>query len=279
MLESGDSSEVWGVFKNAYEPTVRGFITARVDSPKDVEELVSKVFDRLPKFDPDRGSFLTFIRRVCSNVMIDHYRGRNIGQRVVFLIEDLHLQRSDGDSDDPKSERDYLAGLTAPELTPEELARRNESYEWLLRTAFEGDSPPHQLIAFGFVKLLEWRPAEVVDELSEEALMDLGIKLEDDYLACGAFRDDPRRGRDCFVKFRQRMKMPFAAAIDDPTTLATYDQRISGGTVVGETLLVQYYTSNAEDNIVQWWDAVRRRLRAAVARNCEVRRIHEGRPV
>lgn len=54
-------------------------------------------------------------------------------------------------------------------------------HDKLLRIIFQCCAKPHQLIAFGFNKLLEWTPQEIVRELSNDLLKELALRLKKDY--------------------------------------------------------------------------------------------------
>jgi hypothetical protein len=122
-------------------------------------------------------------------------------------------------------------------------------------------SPPHQLIAFAFVNLLEWRPQRLVAELSNTHLGELEEKLEDDYRQRYQLAMD--RVRSCCRRLRQRMDRRFEEGVEDSKTLQTY--RHLAGRIVGDTTLRNYYTGNSTDSrvaeVIRWRNMVEERLR------------------
>lgn len=154
-------------------------------------------------------------------------------------------------------------GRTMP--TAEGELIRLEQAEWLLPKTFGGTSPPHQLIAFGFCKLLEWTPADIVKELSDIRLAELAQRLENEYIERPGLSRE--RLRPHFIPLHDRMKLPFEDAVTDDKTRGIYPQL--PGRIVGKTTLRDYYTGTTESdwkaNIVAWWWAVHRRVIAALS--------------
>jgi hypothetical protein len=144
-------------------------------------------------------------------------------------------------------------------------------YEELLRLTFGSASPPHQLIAFGFCKLLEWRPSDIVSSLSHILLWELASLLEDAYVrAAQPPVDRVERLRSCFAPLHKAMHAPLAMLVAhgtvgkiDPVLLPC---------VVGQTTLSLYYTDNADAkqsaaDISHWWFAIERRLKGELSRD------------
>lgn len=130
-------------------------------------------------------------------------------------------------------------------------------YRELLKKAFSGTNPPHQLIVFGFCKLLEWKPKEVVAKLSDTPLRDLAQQLERNYVETAQIHRS--EVEPCFEPLHARM----ALKVDDVLT----DGRIRGtrlklkDQIVGDTVLRSYYGDEPEGDITRWWATVRRRVR------------------
>jgi hypothetical protein len=139
-----------------------------------------------------------------------------------------------------------------------------ELYDQFLWSAFDSrQNPPHQALAFGFVKLLEWRPAEVVRELSPMRLTELTDKLEE---SLGEIGVCPReRLTDILSRMRTTFPKALRAILRDPRTRDTWHHLLDRS--VGGIRFEEFYTSaNREANVVQWWDAVRKRIARDVAR-------------
>jgi hypothetical protein len=123
----------------------------------------------------------------------------------------------------------------------------------LVNRAFRSASPPHQLIAFGFCKLMEWKPGEIVTRLSDIPLRTLAKKLEEDYINCGVSRDHVGA---YFKALHDQMDLRCYETIKDPHIGETLRDQI-----VGDTTLRHYYKDKPEADIAHWWEAVRRRVR------------------
>ena len=59
--------------------------------------------------------------------------------------------------------------------------RRVDEYREFLEVMFVAPSALHQLIVYAYVQLLEWKPKQIVDELSAETLEDLGNRFVVEY--------------------------------------------------------------------------------------------------
>jgi hypothetical protein len=110
-----------------------------------------------------------------------------------------------------------------------------------LKLVFEGNEPPHQLLAFAFTRLLGWQPAELKRQ-GESRLHALAATLEEEYgrktdLGSAAFSG-------CLQKLRQRL-----------------DRAQPGDTFLpGQALLRQYFEGDGALDIAQWRDLVQDRV-------------------
>ncbi|PWU08963.1 MAG: hypothetical protein C5B50_28615 [Verrucomicrobia bacterium] len=127
-------------------------------------------------------------------------------------------------------------------------------FDGLMLATFGGASEPHQLIVFGYIKLLQWKPAEVFEELSHESLKTLMARLERDL-------QDFFAPHDWIVR----------------ESLKKLKELVQNGTGVGATLLRDNYTSKAalgtrsysakcRQNITNWWVSVERRVKSDLAK-------------
>jgi len=119
---------------------------------------------------------------------------------------------------------------------------------------------PHQIIALGFVKLLEWRPREAVDELSDQKLGILAEKLFDQYVLrfMGVFDRD--RLNESFSDLFDKMDRPPGACYGEDE----YVSKIKGFERVGEITLRVFYGANPAQSLSDWCDKVKNRARKAV---------------
>jgi DNA-directed RNA polymerase specialized sigma24 family protein len=249
-----------------YQRVVLGRIRARVDNDDDALDLAQeswlRIWQELPGYDPLRASFQAFAR-YWATIMVLRYYDRRKARRAVEILTSQLIQRfpSFVDQDDPD-----LAGerLVAGELIDLEPADYAELYSELLRITFGSDSPPHQLIAFGFSKVGGWTPRRIDAELAAIPLSELEARLERDYLAASQLPAE--LVAPAFAPLRVALGQPFEAAVHDQKTRATFPElrtRLVGGTVPRD-----YYTSGSPSaDISHWWAAVRRRVREAVQRS------------
>lgn len=145
--------------------------------------------------------------------------------------------------------------------TPAQALARAEEYDKLLRLAFGSCSPPHQLIALGFVKLLEMKPQQIVKELSHEPLRKLATRLEKDYVQRSQL--SPERVGPHFQPLHEKLERPFPEIVTEQRTLDTYPQTNFSRLYdrpSGDTALEDYRTGGLEDNISKWCDSVMRRV-------------------
>jgi DNA-directed RNA polymerase specialized sigma24 family protein len=248
---------------------VRGMIRARVNSDTDAEDVWqqtwAEVCKKLPIFDPARAPFEAMLK-FWAWIMIKRYRDDLGTDGNVILFSELESQYKDGDG----------------ELEVEEiLARRGgdagighqpdpglpEEFDGLLRLVFLTESPPHQLLAFLLVKLLEWKPAEVVDEVSDKPLSELAAWLERELLTI--FGKHGAVLEECF-KHLEPMLQPdrtLSEVLVDPRTRKTYQNLLDR--VVCGTALRDYYnpdpseqhsTDGCAENVTNWCVSVQRRV-------------------
>jgi DNA-directed RNA polymerase specialized sigma24 family protein len=228
-----------------------------------VDDLVQttwiQVWEKLATYDPAVGRFVHFAR-YWARIMVRRYRDTPLGKGRERPLSDLIGDADDGD-ESPADRLDRLAqGGAAPE--PPEDPVNADVYDDLLSLTFATSSPPHQLIAFGFVKAAEWKPRQIAAELSDVPLRALESRLEHSYLEHSELDDE--RVVPAFGPLRIRLDQRFDEAVRDPTTLATYPGLHAR--IVGETTLADYYTGEPTADVTQWWYAVKRRVLAEVQR-------------
>ena len=227
-----------------------------------VDDLIQKtwieLWPQLATYDPSRARFATFATNWAGFIVKRHrasaeYRGIEMPVDVAVGGEP---DASGGDSFDRLPVQDD-AGYPAPE-DPVDV----DVYDDLMSLIFATASPPHQLLAMGFVKGLEWKPGGVVAELSNIPLRTLEERFEADYLEQSEI--PPERITPAFARLRARFKLRFADAVRDPVTLKTYPALHER--IVGETTLADYFTDDPAPDVTQWWHAVRRRVIAEIER-------------
>jgi DNA-directed RNA polymerase specialized sigma24 family protein len=218
-----------------------------------------QVWEKLSTYDPQVGRFVHFAR-YWARIMVRRYRDTPLGQGRERPLGDLIGGADDGE-ESHADRLDRLAqrgGSTEPADDPVTA----DVYDDLLSLTFATASPPHQLIAFGFAKAVEWRPRQIAAELSDVPLRALVSRLEHSYLEQSELDDG--RVVPAFAPLRTRLEQRFDQAVRDPTTLATYPGLHAR--IVGETTLSDYYTGEPTADLTQWWYAVKRRVLAEIQR-------------
>ncbi len=249
----------------AYGKAVYGAIRVRVASDDDARDVLQEtwlqVWQKLPTFDPARGSFQAFAKYWSSVMVLRYYdamKSRRVGEVVASELAARYpaIAGEEGMAG-------VLDHLGARRTEPEEPAIGADVYANLLRVTMSSASPPHQLIAFGFSKISAWTPRRITAELSTIPLRDLEARLEHLYLEESQL--PPALVQPCFVPLRARLELPFEAVAESAKTLATYSHL--RGQVVGDTTLQDYYTANdPTGDVTAWWYAVQRRVRAELQR-------------
>ena len=143
-------------------------------------------------------------------------------------------------------------------------------YEELLRLTLSGINPPHHTVAFGFTKLVEWTPGEIVASLSVFPLQRLAAMLEAAYLQAArppAYRQ--ARLRSYFAPLHAAMPRTLDEVLCDDKTRCTYRALLAR--TVGQTTLHDYYTDPTNQ---QKAANVQRQLRVTLAEGQD-RRQHQ----
>jgi len=108
---------------------------------------------------------------------------------------------------------------------------------------------------------IEWKPAELVEELSNIPLEELVRRGEESYVKFLPGRE--AFVRRCFGPLRSNMNKALESLLTDAKNRELYHNLLNQK--AGETVLRDYFTENPEENISHWVLSVRRRaLRDAV---------------
>jgi RNA polymerase sigma factor (sigma-70 family) len=244
----------------AHQRVVYGYVRARVRNDEDAQDVAQKtwieVWNNLSSFDPQRGSLRAFATRYWAHFMIMRHYGERKGDPTL-LGPDETIERYR-----PAFGETERVDEAGPDALWEDEAPA-EVYAQLLALTFGGSSPPHQLVAFGYTKLLAWPPRRIVAELSDRPLVEVAAQLEQAYRHESGLPD--ALVRPAFEPLRQAMERRFAAVVDEPKTRETYPRLLER--IVGTTTLRDYYTAGDPSAVVtRWWDAVKRRVRADLGR-------------
>lgn len=265
--------------RRRYERKVYGRLRVRVENDMDAEDLAQRtwleVWRHIADYNPARAEFIAFVLFWAGIILKRYYTEQRAPQARLLLFSQLRRTQDDEEGSESETELARLS-LTTAKLASETMEEAlwssktalllAEAYEELLRLTFNGASPPHQLLAFGFVKLLEWKPRTVVASLSSVMLGELEERLETAYLNRTQLKAEVAVA--CFTQLRGQMQETFGEVVREPITRRTYSHLLA--CVVGTTTLQQYFTASEEegqaDNIVKWWAAVRRRVWKEVQR-------------
>ncbi|GEM_PF-3414586 len=232
-----------------YQKQVFGFIRHLAQSDADAKDIEEDTWwillrKKMPTYDPARASLPVFAKYWAKIALLRFYEKQKRWGHVVVLFSKLrsHFQ----DLEHEEEIQGLVERLSKMPVVPEEKVPP-EVYTELLRITFGGSSPPHQLIAFGFVKLIEkreetgkkketqqggatWKPQEVVELLSDTTLRELEKKLE------GAYSTQSQLPRNCvqpcLTPLRQKMDRRVEDAVVDKKTRKLYRHlwgRIVGG--------------------------------------------------
>lgn len=273
LLEiSEEAREAFDTLFEAYRGAIKGFISSHlspVQRNNDLEDLVQETaleaFKRVCTYDPETGKFYTWLliwARYVLQRYFDEQRQRLDHEIVVSeLVAQLRAQASEGEIDEETAEALIetlrVVPLTKLELSPETIAEILDKFRHFLRITFSEGGYPHQQIAFGFIRLLEWKPSEIVDELSEVPLQELAKRLEDDYVKILEYADK-QKVRQCFQPLHERMKCKLKEVIpegDDSWEII----RASPDDVVGKTRFPDYWGDRPTDNLSNWCYRVRQK--------------------
>ena len=251
-----------------HQSKVYGFIRSRTKTDQDAEEIAQecwiKVWQKMETYDANRASFRTFLRFWAGIKMLQFYSTQNAQRKVLKLFSDLTARFPD--LEEEKEIEEVLAQLGV-HSEPARLADadRLEQFGKLLRIIFSGRNPPHQAIAFGFCKLLEWKPREFVAELAETHLNDLNVRLEENYRSFSSLPQE--RVRVHFQPHRENLAKTFGEVVRGARTLKTYPALLNR--IVGQTRLSEYYTGKKQpaDQVAEWCNSVNKRFLSELARS------------
>lgn len=127
---AGDA-EAFRQLYRALHPLVWRYVSRRVVAQADVEDLVSRTFERmvehLHRFDPARGNVRAWTLGIARNGVIDHLRGQRAGRvdaEVVERLADAALDPAQALEDDERDGRLRALLATYPAVVREMFALR-----------------------------------------------------------------------------------------------------------------------------------------------------------
>jgi RNA polymerase sigma factor (sigma-70 family) len=243
-----------------YRREILGYLCARYAGKEDAEDIAQEawiaVYSKLDQFDPARGNFEAFAK-YWAGITALRWRHKNLPQQTLLLAE---LASKFPDSLREADIDEIAKTVRQQALDPEQMYAKHQRYSTLLQTTFATASPPHQLLAFAFCKLLDWRPRRFVKDMSDLFLAQLEGQFEKAYIA--EIPAEADLVKKALASLRNTLGLTFGEAVKDPVTLGTYPELVSRQ--VGMTKLRDYYRDQPEQNVSHWIYAVRRRALVAL---------------
>lgn len=237
---------------DAHHKRLVGWLRARVGNFDDAEDLAQRawieVLQHRDSFDPEKGTFWTFAKIWAGFVLRRHWRER------------ARLPIPGGDRIDVHGDGDGAAASGHDDPPPEV-----HLFHQMLRVALSCRRLPHEIVVFGFVKLLQWKPRRVV-EVGAPLTVAEALAL----LAAEYHRDVPLPDvRGTFSSLEERLESPLGSCDVDPRVLAPYAHLRArpAASIRFEELFAT--TSNPEEAVTRWWAAVVRVVEADLLRLCD----------
>jgi RNA polymerase sigma factor (sigma-70 family) len=241
-----------------YGGELLGYLRARCPRTEDAQDIAQEtwieVLRRIDQFNPARGNFSAFVKYWAGIAALRWQREKKNAFEQTLLFSELASRCPEALKEEGIEA--IASSVRAAKPDPEEMFASYERYSSFLRITFKTPSPPHQLLAFGFCKLLDWKPQRLVRELSDLLLVHLEDLFERAYL--NEVPEERSLVNEAMRDLRAAMGRTLASAVTDPTTLSTYKELASQP--IGGTRLRDYYRGDAEQNVSHWVYAVRRRV-------------------
>lgn len=240
-----------------YQRVLRGYLRGRCTSLSDAEDLLQTtwilILENLDRFDPSKGNFAAFAKYWASITCKRHYDPRNVWLHATVLFSQL-TREPDSESFD---QREDLAER-ASKLRGSEQVELRKSLANIIRIVFEESNPPHQVLAFGFCRLLGWTPKRFVDELYFQTLREVAERLFADLRQELPEGNVPLSGLQ--ARFMNRLDGTLLEEVLDPATRNRYPalhlQELA------RTRISEYCTEpdTSVRNVSHWVYSVTRRL-------------------
>ncbi len=260
QAQAGDS-ESFNQLWSDHQEALFGFIRWQIrcaDADRIAREILSDAFvflrSHISDYDPNRSRFRTFAKLHVDSLRKKRFRrGREMPVSWV----------SDPDQEDPVTR---LPEPPDPSRSIEHELIQYEQAKHLLRVSFGLSCPPHQLVTFGFNRLLEWKPRNIVKELSGHPLADIEVRLENGFIGKSPY--DEEFVRDCFTGLRQGMEALFGSLVTHPKAQRAHPNLLHRKT--GTILLRDFYPDNhdREDAVTKWSNNVWKSLRIRMLDEC-----------
>jgi len=229
-----------------------GWFCIRVGDRDIAEELAQRawieVLRRIHTYTSERASFFTFTL-IWADKILRRHRTQVAIERKRFVYRTI-LGEHEGDDDDPIHPGSDAG--ESPTEPPTVVIDRPQVFSAMLALTLGCDRMPHEILTFGYIRLLGWKPAAFVAEFRSATLREIATLLYRDY------RQDVADGVvDLhFRNFIERLAAPLTSWKCDPRTRKPYAAFLD--LEAGGTRLEQYFREDkvAEELVAHWWDAV-----------------------
>ncbi|MGD0466780.1 MAG: sigma-70 family RNA polymerase sigma factor [Terriglobales bacterium] len=260
------SAQRFEEFRSLYQKEVLGYLRARCARKEDAEDIALNtwkvLWEKISQYDPKRANFAAFAKYWAGLQLLQWYDRWENRPQVSLLFSEIEGRGTDFERDATVDEILARAGQIINTDIPASMEAA-ENYRNLLTRTFGSHAPPHQLLAFGFCKLLERTPRDFVSAFSEVTLDHLAEQFEAEYKS-----EVPMQAAEiesALSALRFDLKYPLSAVLREPATSATYRHLLDRKT--GDTRPSDYYQEAPEQSVSHWIYAVRRKV---------VRQIVEG---
>lgn len=208
-------------------------------------EALLKVNDALQKgsYDPRRG-FFKYVCRTVRNVVLD------------YLNKVTREPKLSDEHNDIVDRIKILESKMPKIIDPEKITQ----YLEMFRLVCECCVKPHQILALCFVKLIKWKPQEIVEELSDEALGVLADRFFGEYLSYFTGYLDEDRLKHAFLPLFDKLDL----SPKDCYPESGYEDKIKGFKRVGDIILKVFYGKEPANNLSDWPYKAKDRARNAI---------------
>ena len=254
ILASRCSREAFDKLYRHLHQALLGFIRSKISNLEDAQDLSQETWSiclaRKASYN-SQFTFYTFLRHFAYYKLLDYFRRhrRTLDLRTL-LKEHPELELLSETGDDilrPGSRESGMAIFSSPDA--------RVMFKELLELSFGCPVKPHQLLVLGF-RILEWRPREILVELSNLTLFDLTNKLTSD--ACRHFSLEKSLSTQMFAPIASELKNTVAAVYVESEYCDLRNRYRDS--LTGDTRLKDYLRTNAAKSLYDWMNDIRRRL-------------------
>jgi RNA polymerase sigma factor (sigma-70 family) len=260
------SEDAFDQLYQMYHREIRGYVRARCpagDANDLFQETWAQLWRRISDYDPTRGNFAAFAKYWAGIILMRYYHERRRERpQLTQLFSELDQQHENFGRDELAEQIVARAGgsLGAEVQASLELS---EAYRNLLAQTFSSGAPPHQLVAFGFCKLLDYTPKRFVASASNTRLDDLVPIFEREYRA-----EAPALSSQigmALEPLHRALRRPLSEIITEPATRLAHTALLDR--ITGQTSPRDYYQDrdNPEPDVSHWIYAVRRKVAKSAA--------------